>query len=159
MVEMAMRVSDEQLVALARVLGEPRLDDFVHRLAQGVALGLLARSGVEEHCPFTPEQQVQERRLGGEGLALPEHICVPVVPVHVDGRVGVLCAAGRSVNPADIEIAVDRRAGGEVEIAQVSNEITLRMPSWACIRSKPRLTSSRESVWEMSGSTSMSPAR
>ena len=105
MVDMAVRVSDDQLVVLARVLGEPRLDDLVHRLAQGVALGLLARPGVEEHRPFTPEQQVQKGCLGGEGLALPQHICVPVVPVHLDGRVGVLGAAGRSVNPADIEIA------------------------------------------------------
>ncbi len=32
-VEMAMGVSDDQLVALARVLGEPRLDDLVHGLA------------------------------------------------------------------------------------------------------------------------------
>jgi hypothetical protein len=42
---------------------------------------------------------------------------------------------------------------------QAPNAITLRMPSCACMSSKPRLTSSSESVWEMSGSTSMSPAR
>jgi len=63
------------------------------------------------------------------------------------------------MNPADVEVAVYRSVLGEVEVAQVLNEITLRMPSCACMRSKPRFTSSSESEWEMSGSTSMSPAR
>ena len=154
-----MGVSDDQLVVLARMLGKPCLDDSVHGLAQRVPNGFLARAGVEEHRPLAAEQQVQERRLGREGLALPQHIGVRVVPVHLERRVGVGRAAWRSVNPADVEIPLDRRIRGEVEVAQVSNEITLRMPSWACMRSKPRLTSSSESVWEMSGSTSMSPAR
>ncbi len=39
------------------------------------------------------------------------------------------------------------------------SSITLRMPSWACIKSKPRLTSSRVMRWEMKASTSISPAR
>jgi len=159
MVEMAVGVSDDKVVALARVLGEPSLDDSVHGLAQRVPNGFLARAGVEEHRPLVAEQQVQERRLGREGLALPQHIGVRVVPVHLEGRVGIGCAARRAVNPADVEVAVYWSSRGEVEIAQSSNEITLRMPSCACMRSKPRLTSSSESVWEMSGSTSMSPAR
>ena len=80
MVEMAVGVSDDQFVALARMLGKPCVDDFVHGLAQGVlVVGLLARPGVEEHRPLAAEQQVQERRLGGEGLALPQHVRVRVV--------------------------------------------------------------------------------
>src|SRR6185312_11179211 len=38
------------------------------------------------------------------------------------------------------------------------NSITLRIPSWASISSNPRLTSSRLILWEMKGSTSISPA-
>ena len=84
MVEMAVGVSDDQVVALARMLGEPCLDDSVHGLAQRVPNGLLARPGIEEHRPLAAEQQVQERRLGREGLALPQHIGVRVVPVHLE---------------------------------------------------------------------------
>src|SRR5205823_3793394 len=39
-----------------------------------------------------------------------------------------------------------------------ANPITLRMPSWASINSKPRLTSSSVMVCERKGSTSISPA-
>src|SRR5206468_7778833 len=109
--------------------------------------------------PLAAEQQVQERRLSREGLTLPQHIGVRVVPVHLEGWVSIGRAPWRSVNPADVEVPVYWSSSGEVEIAQPSKEITLRMPSWACMMSKPRLTSSSESVWEMSGSTSMSPAR
>src|SRR5437763_9797684 len=159
-VEMAMGVGNDELVALARMIFEPRVDDLVHGLAQGIVWpGLLARPGVEEHRPLATEQQKEEGRLGSEGLALPQHVRMRVVPLHLEGRVGFARATRPAVNPTNIEIPVDRRASGEVEIVQGSNEITLRMPSWACMSSKPRLTSSSDSVCEISGSTSMSPAR
>jgi hypothetical protein len=159
MVEMPVGVSDDQLVVLARMLDEPGLDDLVHGLAQRVLDGLLAGAGVEEHRPLTAEQQVEKGRLGGEGLALPQHVGMRVVAVHLERWVGVGPTTGGAMDPADIEVPVHRRIRGEVEGVQLSKEITLRMPSWACMRSKPRLISSSEIVWEMRGSTSMSPAR
>ena len=53
----------------------------------------------------------------------------------------------------------DARAAARLLSPPQLNSITLRMPSWASISSKPRLTSSRVIRWEMNGSTSISPAR
>ena len=47
----------------------------------------------------------------------------------------------------------------ELDVVDHENEITLRMPSWASISSKPLLTSSSVMRWERKASTSMSPAR
>ena len=51
--------------------------------------------------------------------------------------------------------ARDRGAGQRRRLTAQPNPITLRMPSWASISSKPLFTSSRVSSWEISGSTSM----
>jgi leucine dehydrogenase len=51
--------------------------------------------------------------------------------------------------------AADREGRG----ADQPKSMTLRMPSWASISSKPRLTSSSASLCDTNGSTSMSPAR
>src|SRR5204862_4430796 len=54
-----------------------------------------------------------------------------------------------------VEGAAGGRVGGvELEVVDHVNEMTLRMPSWASISSKPRLTSSSEMRWERKASTS-----
>ena len=51
-----------------------------------------------------------------------------------------------------------RCAAGSISVLSNRSWMTLRMPSWASISSKPRLTSSRVRWCEMNGSTSISPA-
>ena len=118
MVGMAVGVTDDQVVALARVLGKPQLDDFVHGLTQGVVDRLLARPGIEEDDPLIAEQQVQEGRLGAERLALAQHIRMRVVAMHLEGRIGTACPTRRSMYPADIQVPAHRCARGEVEVTR-----------------------------------------
>lgn len=77
-------------------------------------------------CPSRCRRAPPARcRTTGTGTAPPEgrgpcsdaaHIRVRVVPVHLERRVGVGCATGRSVDPANVEIPQDRRARREVEL-------------------------------------------
>ena len=57
-----------------------------------------------------------------------------------------------------IALRSDAIAPGGYGVGQ-SKVITLRMPSWASMSSKPRFTSSSLSSWEISGATSISPCR
>ena len=91
------------------------------------------------------------------------------MPAH--GLVGVLEADGELLDRGVLAGRVDDRGGAADEVGKrdlvwlhgqvlpAQNSITLRMPSWSCISSKPWLTSSSVIRCEMNGSTSMSPSR
>jgi hypothetical protein len=71
--------------------------------------------------------------------------------------IGVAAAAELDAAQADDRDGEAAQAKRTAIHAQ-AKRITLRMPSWASISSKPSFTSSRVSVWETNGATSMSPA-
>ena len=99
------------------------------------------------------------RRRRAAGRLEPE---VRPVGAHADhaGRGLEQHAVAERLERLLVERAARRRVGDlELEVVDHVKPITLRMPSWASISSKPLLTSSSVIRWERNASTSMSPAR
>jgi hypothetical protein len=93
-------------------------------------------------------------RLHVEACAPPRQgrLRVPESPPCI-GIIGHLCVRYRLIEG----YKSSRPTTGEAP--RYRNSITLRIPSWASISSKPRLTSSRPMRWETKGVRSISPAR
>jgi ubiquinone biosynthesis protein UbiJ len=106
----AVRVRDDQFVAVARVLGEPCADQLVNGVPQRDLGRVRARAGVEQDGTLVAEQQEDERRLETNRLAHPQDEGVPVAAVHLDRGVGALAARRCAVDPSGLLRPVDRRA-------------------------------------------------
>ena len=109
------------------------------------------------------EQQVGDLdplALGALGERVGDRVRVDQHPLaaRLVERPGRRWRASRIVRRGSAARSISSRTIKRLQPTQL-NSITLRIPSWASISSKPRLTSSSVIRWEMNGSTSISPAR
>ena len=87
MVAVAVRVADDQ-PRKCTVPRSPRRDDLVHGVPEREEVRVRGRAGVVQQHRVLAEQQVQERRLVVDALALAEDVRVLVEGDDLDGRVG-----------------------------------------------------------------------
>ena len=109
---------------------------------------------------------------GGELLDRDDVVRMAVGAEHMGDRdavaLGALLQSLRQPVAVDEDPVPARALGDEVGVGKPfgvldalddhANPITLLMPSWASMSSKPRLTSSRVIRWDTNAATSMSPA-
>ena len=100
-VSVAVRVSDRE----GRDSTAP-INELVDGLTEREALRVGGRARIQEERGFGAEEQVDERSLEVDALALTKHERVVIEGDHLDRRVGRLGAVGSAVDPAD---------GGKVE--------------------------------------------
>jgi len=115
-IAVAVRMCDNQFVVLARVLGEPGIDQDVDRAAQRDRVWVGAGTRVEQDRALVAEQQEDERCLEADRLAYSQDEGVPIALVHLDCRVSALLAGGSAVDPRGLVCTVDRRPRGEIDV-------------------------------------------
>ena len=130
-----------------------RAFDLAYRLGGEEFLILVPGSDLERTAELADRlREAAAAREVGDGLSVT--MSVGVGASDRDERFDYAAVFAR----ADHALYTAKRSGRN-RVCLAHSSITLRMPSWASISSKPRLTRSSGRRCEMNGSTSMSPSR
>jgi len=105
-VVMTVRVGDHQLEGRTLMDGLPLVDDPLDDVADGERSTVRRRSGarIQQQRPVRAEEQVEERRLEVQALALAQDVGVLVERVDLQRRIRREGAIGRTVDPSYVEV-------------------------------------------------------